>query len=226
MSTYLQRNHIKFAYQLHNFASKIEGYAALFGLTEDEIISIKNDAAFCFWVINNYKKVATQKNNWTQFKTLLINGKEIQKDNQPPEQIVLDTMPTPVKAGASLRFTTLVSRIKTHPNYTEGIGQNLGIIYTPSYPSMDEAKPVVRTLVRLGMVKLYWKKDRFDAVRIERNTGDGFKFLDKSLRSKYEDSFELPTAGASSLWHYRLMYLKGDTLVGQWSDIITVTASG
>jgi len=226
MRTYLEKNDEKFVIQLNNFATKIEAYAVVFGFSADEISAVRNDAAFSTWAVFNVKKISTHKKHWVAFKTLLLSNPDGKSNNPPPVPPELEVMPIPVAPGIVRRFTVMVNRIKAHQNYTEGIGQNLGIIYTPSYHNDDSTRPVLKAILRAGRVNLDWKKGHFDAIMIEKSAGNGFIFLDKSLRNTYVDLSPMPPEGESALWQYRAMYLKGDTLVGQWSDIITVTASG
>ena len=49
MGYYLERNDEKLAIQMLNFASKIDLYAATFGLNSTETASIKADAAYFGW---------------------------------------------------------------------------------------------------------------------------------------------------------------------------------
>jgi hypothetical protein len=61
-------------------------------------------------------------------------------------------------------------------------------------------------------------------LRIEVNRGSGWVFLTVDTIPNYSDKVQAPKV--SAVWKYRAMALKGDTLVGQWSDEVAVTVGG
>lgn len=227
MSTYLETNDEKFAIQLSNFASKINTYANDFGITGAEVDSITNDAAFFTWAVTNLKKIETYKRNWTTFKSILKKGESNVTNNTYPDAPILDVVPHLVAPGISFRFTSIANRIKAHVLYTTAIGQNLGIELSPAQKvDLDAAQPILKMVMRAGKVNLDWKKGKFEALLIEKDSGEGFVLLDKDLHPNFVDHSPLPEAGSSAIWKYRAMYLYGGEPVGQWSDIVTVTVSG
>lgn len=227
MKTYLELNHEKLAIQLGNFASKIPLYADVFGFTAEEVSAIQNDAAYFGWVVNSFKKMATYKKHWTAYKTELLSNKISSNNTLTPIIPALETAPAEVSTGIVPRFTTMVNRIKAHPNYNSGIGQNLGVVYTPPAKwDAENAKPILKAVIRAGIVNLDWKKGSYDGILIEKDSGNGFVVLDKSLRPNYRDKSIMPPLGSSAVWKYRAMYLAGDEQLGQWSDIVTLSVMG
>lgn len=224
---YLELNDEKFAIQLGNFASKIDMYATTFGLTPEETASIKADAAFFQWGINNIKKIETYKRNWFSFKKILKHGEHNVTINNFPDFPVLESPPDLVAAGLITRFTTMVNRIKAHQNYTTAIGNNLGIEMSATQKTdLDQVKPILKVVNRGGRVNLDWKKLGFDGILIEKDSGHGFVVLDKDLRPNFIDNSPLPADGESTVWKYRAMYLYKGSEVGLWSDIVTVGVTG
>ena len=72
-----------------------------------------------------------------------------------------------------------------------------------------------------------WVKGGFDAEEIwvdRRGTGQ-FVFLDIDTKPHYTDPAR-PAAGATVLWKYRAIYLKGDQIFGQWSDVVSIAVTG
>lgn len=227
MSTYLEHNDEKFAIQLSNFASKIDLYRPIFGLTGDETSSFTDDANFFQWSVTNLKKVDTYKRNWLSFKNILKKGETNVTTNTFPETPVLEAVPAAVTPGIIYRFTTMVNRIKAHQSYTTAIGQNLGIEYSSSLKlDLDTAQPILKAVSRGGKVNLDWKKGKFDGIVIEKDSGNGFIVLDKDLHPNFIDKSDLPPAGESAVWKYRAMYLYNDDQVGLWSDMVTVSVVG
>lgn len=72
--TYLELTDEKFAIQLSNFGSKMGTYAILFALTPAEVASIQADAAQFAWTVMNFKKIESNKQNWTKYKKILRKG--------------------------------------------------------------------------------------------------------------------------------------------------------
>jgi hypothetical protein len=227
MRNYLETTDEKFAIQFSNFTSKIESYSAGFGLTEAEITSIKADAAYNAWAINNVKKVDAYKKDWTTFKNILKKGETNVSSNNAPVLPNLDIAPTAVAPGVLFRFTTIVNRIKAHQTYTTAVGQSLGIELSISQKiDLDNAQPTLRVVMRGGRVNLVWKKGKFDGIIIEKDNGAGFITLDKDLHPDFIDNSTMPTQGESQIWKYRAMYLYNDDKVGLWSDVVTATVAG
>lgn len=224
MGYYLETTDEKVAIQITNFASKIGGYAAAFGLTAAETASSNADAAYYAWSVTNYKKIDTYKKNWTSFKNILLKGESNVTSNTAPTAPALDTMPAAVAPGILIRFTTLVNRIKAHQNYTTAIGQNLGIEMTAAHAlNKDNVKPVLTIVTRGGVVNILWKKKGYSGILIEKDSGSGFMTLDKDFHPDFIDNSPLPEEGKTALWKYRAIYLHNDEKVGQWSDIVSST---
>lgn len=226
MAYYLAGTDEKLAIQMNNFASKIDLYVGVFGFTYVETNAMKADAALFSWAVNNLEKVTTYKQNWTAFKNILLKGEDNVTTNTAPAVPVLDPMPAAVNSGVLSRFMSMVARVKAHPAYTTGIGQNLGIegVVAPA-PLPEEAKPVIH-LVRSGdKVVLEWTKGPYSGIHIEKDSGNGFVMLDKDFMPDYTDNSPMPAAGTSARWSYRAIYLIKDEKVGQWSDVATITVT-
>jgi hypothetical protein len=227
MGTYLENTDEKLALQLDNFSSKIGGYVAIFGITEMEVTSLTEDSNYLSWAINSHLKIDTHKKDWTLFKNILKKGEDHVTANPAPASPRLEDEPRAVAPGVVYRFTTMVNRIKAHPNYTTSIGQNLGIEQSATPPlNRDTAQPVLKTVMRGGKVNLLWKKGKYSGILIEKDSGNGFATLDRDFVPDFIDNSPLPARGQSAIWMYRASYLVGDDKVGVWSDIVTITVAG
>ena len=121
----------------------------------------------------------------------------------------------------------MVNRIKAHQSYTTAIGQNLGIEISASQKiDLDNAKPVLKSVMRGGQVNLLWRKGKLGGILIEKDSGVGFVTLDKDFYPDFIDNSTMPAQGQSAIWNYRAIYLMNDEKVGMWSDIVTVTVAG
>jgi hypothetical protein len=227
MSYYLENSEEKLAIQISNFATKIDTYAASFGLTATETLSIRNDASYFAWVVNNMKKIDSYKKNWTAFKTILLKGEDEVSSNPTPVPPTLDIQPVAVAPGVLKRFTTMVNRVKAHPAYTTAIGQNLGIEVTAS-PAIatTDAKPALKTTLSGDKVLVQWTKGKFSGILLEKDSGSGYVLLDKDFMPDYLDNTAMPAAGQTAIWKYRAIYLLRDEKAGQWSDEVSITVTG
>ena len=67
---------------------------------------------------------------------------------------------------------------------------------------------------------------RLTSIRIEVDRGGGtWTFLDIDTKPHHEDAAS-PAAGATVLLKYRAIYLDGDQVSGQWSDVGTIAVTG
>ncbi|MFA6151606.1 MAG: hypothetical protein WC716_09820 [Chitinophagaceae bacterium] len=226
MGNYLERSDATLAIQISNFANKIDTYAGLFGFTAAETLSIRYDALFFSWTVNNLEKIDTYKKNWTAMKTMTLKGEGASATLVPPPP-TLDPQPAAVPPGVLKRFTTMVNRVKAHQAYTTGIGQNLGIEVAPAAAmTVSDAKPALKTTLSGDKVIVQWQKGNFSGVLLEKDSGSGFVLLDKDFVPDYLDNSSLPPVGQTAIWKYRAIYLLKDEKVGQWSDEVSITITG
>ena len=94
-------------------------------------------------------------------------------------------------------------------------------------PDPATTKPDLK-LVRVsgGHTEVQWPKRGFTAIRIEvdRGTG-GFVYLATDTEPHYVDTVTL-APGTTALWKYRAIYMDGDEVFGQWSDVVSIAVTG
>ena len=222
---YLKKRDEEFSAQLDNFANKVGTYAGLFNLTPEEVEQSEKDSAYFAWSLLASKRYEDTKKGWTGFKNNLRRGVPNVTMNPIPGAVTINPIPEAVAPGVQFRFSTLVNRIKAHSNYTPAIGQVLGIengSQSRTVPT-ENVQPALRVVMRGGMVNLDWKKGLYDGIVIEKDNGTGFVVFDKDMRPNFVDPTPLPSGNQSAVWRYRAMYLYGDTRVGNWSDVVSIT---
>lgn len=221
---FLQKNDEKFAVQLTNFSSKLPGYKDIFSISEAELAEAEADSLYFTWAVTSAKKITDYKKSWIGFKNILRLDTGNPDVNPVPETSTITPIPDEVLPGIQSRFLIQAKRIKAHKNYTEAIGQNLGIEGTFSNRMpLENVQPILKAVMNGGRVNLQWKKSTYDAIIIEKDTGSGFVFLDKDLRPNFVDTTPLPSGSESAVWRYRAMYMFKDQKVGNWSDVVTIT---
>jgi hypothetical protein len=77
-----------------------------------------------------------------------------------------------------------------------------------------------------GHPNLRWTKGKFEGVEIWKDSGTGFAKLDRDMRTDYIDKTNLPVAGATAIWKYKMIYVVSDEVVGNWSDVVSVFVMG
>lgn len=220
---FLKRNNEEFALQLANFSNKIPIYQTMFGITNEEVTSVQKDSAYFSWSLGMSNQVAETKKGWTSYRNIIRYGVPYLTENPVPEPVEVLPVPGEVLPGIQVRFLNLVNRIKANQNYTEAIGQILGIessVQNRATPS--DVQPAIKVKTEGNQVVLQWKKGEFDGIVIEKDSGNGFVFFDRDINPNFIDPTPLPV-GHSEIWKYQVMYFIKDAKVGDWSNVATIT---
>lgn len=215
---------------LNNFAQKLPAYATTLGVSAATVTQEQNDAknfAAMLGFLEALRQYGTQS---TAYKNLLKQGNE---GNTAIGSLVatpaLPTfIPTPPMGDIFGRLAKLVTTIKNAPNYTDAIGQDLGVIGSETNQRMAvEAKPDIKVVLQGGHPNIVWKKGKMDAIKILVDRGTGtFEFLAVDTQPDYLDNFQLPPIGQAAVWKYIAIYLKADQETGDWSDTVEIAVAG
>jgi hypothetical protein len=220
---------------LNTFSSKLPAYAgaAVLNIPAATVTQTQNDAANFAAIINLHEAYKQYVKNITAYKNHMrdgaVNNVAIGTLVAPP---ALPTFTGTVVGDIFGRLRKLVQTIKNNPNYTETIGDNLGIngAEPPAgglATAKAELKPAVTQTLQSGHPRLKWKKLGLQGVKIMVDRGTGaFAMLATDTKTYYLDTFALPAVGASAVWKYMFIYIEHDDEVGQWSDVLTVTVTG
>jgi hypothetical protein len=217
-----------FTLQLQNYSSKLPSYKTLLDLTTQDIDEATADSDYIGWLLVNYVNVEDHFHKWTALKDQMRNGTGGSVANIPTD-LVIPAPPAQVPPNIQSRFSSLAARIKKHRNYTDTIGRDLGIIAVQEVFNPEEGKPKFTiTLSSGGHPHLLWIKGKYQGVEIWKDSGDGagYKKLDKDFRPDFTDKSDLPAAGSSAIWKYKMIYLYNDEHAGSWSDEVVVTVAG
>lgn len=228
MKMYIETTDDGFSAQLKNFSDKISSYATTLGLADAEVQGVKKDATLFAYVMGGMYAYRSTALNYTAYKDLLRYGGDGTLGALP----VAPTLPTPAPsvttANVQARFSALVQKCMLSPNFTEAIGQDLGILGSNTPFNPQDGKPTFKIEFSSGgHPNLVWKKGKFQGVDIHKSLdGVNFTRLDKDFSPDFIDKTELPDAGKSAVWYYKMIYLYKDEIVGNWSDVASVTVSG
>lgn len=226
MADYLPFREDVFLRWLENFAAKLPGYQALLGLPAAEVAAVQADLEMYRYLSQALGTLRPDLQEFTAYRRLMRYGRPGAAGGIVPTVSLLPEPPAAVPPGIEARVRSLAQRIKNHPAYTPSIGVDLGIVMTPPSARAAEPKPDFRLLALPNSeVRLEWTKGGFTGVRLEsrRAAETAWTYLGIDLESPYVDARPPLAPGQPEVRHYRLRYLKGDQLVGDYSGIRTVT---
>ncbi len=226
MSTVVKNSDADFNLQLKNVANKIPSYATTFGLSTAQVNAIKADSAAFDYALNSMITMQTFAHNYTKYKT------ELRKEHLSnlggfPVLPNLGTAPAAVAADIESRFRTFIQTIIHNANYTEAIGQDLGIVGASNTFNPATGKPLFTiALTAGGHPTLLYTRGEFDGVEIWKDSGAGFMKLERITQTSYTDSTALPAANVATVWHYKMIFLYKDAIVGAFSNVVSITVNG
>lgn len=222
MADLVKRPDLEFIVQLQNFSDKLGAYKAALGITDAEADAVAADTDFMTFVTLGSESADSYKQSWTKVKRETRSGNEPEPFSGFPEPVDLTDPPAPVEQGVERRFRDLVARIKANPNYTEAMGEDMGIVADEDTTVLTS--PELRIEVEGGNPVISFVKQSSDGIRLysKRGTEAGFSFLAVDTRSPYVDNRENETPGTPEVREYYAYYMKDDEQVGQQSNIISV----
>lgn len=226
--SYLPRQEPELAAWAAHFLTKLTTHATSVDVSAAALATLKDDVAFLSYLllvmVPAYRAKAQEV---TAYKDLVKDGPAGAAGGTVPVAPTLPKSPTVVVPGVIPRIQSLVQRIKNAPGYTEAIGRDLGIVGpTADQAVADHEKPTFKAVALAdGRVRLDWVKGKADGVRVESRRGNEAEWtvLGDDRFSPFHDARPSLTPGQSEYRFYRLMYLKKDNLVGEYSDMVSAT---
>ncbi|HMW53849.1 MAG TPA: hypothetical protein PK229_04325 [Rhodocyclaceae bacterium] len=211
---------------LEHLAARLPFYAEQLNVSTGELSSLNADASAYRYTMTMNNQAQHSAKNWVAFKNQLRDGGANGNGSFPPISLAGGAAPEAVAPGIIPRLTTFVTRLKTAPNYTEAIGQDLGLIGTVRVVDPSVWQPAIATHTEAGRPVLAWSKGGADALEIwvERTPQGGFVALDISTDTRYQD--DEPTPATPAVWRYKAIFRLKDEPVGNWSDVASVVVGG
>ena len=212
-------------------------YATKYAIPTDDLTALGNFRLWYNWCGDALDYTRQRSQGYTQLRDAVAYGaNNAAGDLTPPVAFTLPAFPsagtppvtiTPVANGFKL-VASIVTRIKGATNYEVSDGEALGI-EGPQIAAPDPAttKPTIKVvLVSGGQKEVQWKKLTFTAIKLEVDRGNGvFGFLATDSVPHYIDTLAL-APGTAAVWRYRAIYLMGDEVFGQWSDVVSIAVQG
>lgn len=131
------------------------------------------------------------------------------------------------RAAIETNARKMAKRLKLHANYTDALGEQLGIVGADDTTALANAKPKIKAkAMPHGVVEIGWSKGKADGVNLYSQRGDdpAFVFLARDTASPYVDNRPLVVSGKPEQRQYKAICVADDQEVGQFSDEVVVTA--
>ncbi|MBK8442272.1 MAG: hypothetical protein IPL35_02155 [Sphingobacteriales bacterium] len=211
---------------LKNFAQKLNGYTAKYGITAAEVSDMQAAALqFSYWL--DYRNKAEEYvRKVIEYKNEVRDGIAAGASASPvPTPPPTTAAPPVVLPGVFKRAASIGKRIKSHIAYTIADGNDLGLEGTQSSDNgSSDFRPLLK--VRLGaggQPEVQWKKENHQGIQIyaDRGEGKGYEYAATDLNPHYLDAHPLPLKGG--VWKYKAIYIQNDHPVGQWSDEVSIS---
>ena len=188
---------------LQNFSSKIGTYAVSLGITPIEVTALAAYYVMFGYILGIIDQVRTFSQDLTKFKEKLMIAALGTPLGAVPS-LTLAAPPPPVPAGIFTIIAGIVKRIKGSTNYNENIGEDLGVIGADIILDFGSMQPDLKITFDVLRPKIKYKKGGTDGLNIyvDRNDGQGIKFLKYVTKTTYIDTAELPVGVNSAVWTY------------------------
>lgn len=212
---------------LDNVALKAPNYTGIIAaLDVAACAALTDDAAYYAAVVQMSDNVNDFKEAVNQHKTTLTRAPRGTTLSAFP--IIAVAVPTPVPAGIFTRIADLIKQIKGDPNYTEAIGQDLGIVGDEDTFDISAARPELKLSFSANIVTIKFNKPR-QATGIKlfsRRAGEAdFAFLALDTASPYNDTRSNLTPGTPEKREYKAWFFVDDAIVGLESDIVNIVVN-
>lgn len=209
---------------LENFKNKIGGYATLFGISPAEVTAIGAYYTMLFYILGLIESIRNFSQDLTRFKDTLMVAPLGTTLGDVPTISIADP-PAAVPAGIFTIISGIVQRIKGSAGYTEGIGEDLGIVGADIIIDYASLKPVLKLSLDVSKPKIKYQKKRTDGINLyaDHDDGKGMKFFKFITQTTYVDPTELGDTQSSAVFKYVAIYVVDDVEVGIPGDEVSIT---
>ena len=197
-------------------------FQALFGLDAAVIASVAADAAYFDFVQTGIGGTDSYKQAWTGLKNEARKGKGTGPIAGFPSPVDVSTAPAGVLPGIEDRLRALAAQLKAHAAYTDGIGEDLGIVADEDTTTLTA--PVLKVEMKGGNPVIGFNKSISDGIYLysKRGTETAFSFLATDTRSPYVDNRPNQAPGTPETREYYAYYMQADQQVGSQSNVASV----
>jgi hypothetical protein len=226
---YFPKDEKKQATWLKNFSTKLRNsYAGTFGISNAEADVFVEFADFYRFLLAYLESSRNFCEALTSYKNTFKKAEYFTALPAVPQLNFTIPATIPSRQGMLAHISKMVARMKLHPNYNRGIGEDLGI--EGSHHDFDKDKYTPKGNARSvgGNVELRFRKKGVDAMHVyaQDEATDKWILLGRQTKSPYRDKRPLAVAGKPEKRRYRLHGVMGDDEIGQLSNILEIDFGG
>jgi hypothetical protein len=228
MQVIIYKSDAEFVEQMNTAGGKVDDYTSVLSLTVPEKDGVKNDAAYCEYVLECCNIFDAYSQELNKYKDILFGKIKGEPLGSFPTIPTLTAAPTAVAADVRKRFADFIQNQKRKSAFNESIAEGLGVLAPENPSNPDTAKPKVTGIVALpDRVKTFFLKEGWFAVRGYMSY-DGTNWVkgDIDPTSPYEDLRPNQTSGTPETRHFKFRFVntKGEE-VGLESDVVKVVTA-
>jgi hypothetical protein len=213
-----------------NFALKFDEFAIGLGFVAADVTKVQNDSAMVSWLAEAQSVAEANLDSFRTFRDESLYG-----ENGDPTPVApptaLPAQPATLTTEIIERLVKLVERIQLSDNYTEAIGEALGIVAAPgSTQPPAEVKAQIQASPRQGnyeadvVVSSKGDSDMFD-VQARNMTSDVWTTVKSGTGKSLTVRLTPTTPGQPEKFLLRVQLLRKNEPYGQPSDPVYVTVS-
>jgi len=213
---------------LNNFAAKFPSYAIPFGFVAADVTSVNNDRNMWSYLVNIIEQNKADMKEFTQYKIILRGGPVGTPTDTFPVFTPGAAVPTLVAADIFGRIGKMVQIIKSKPNYTEAIGDDLKIIGAESTFDPNTFFTDLDGTAYPGLVRIEFFKSGCSAMNIYSKlpSEPNWVKIGTPLQSPFDDTRPLQVPNQPEVRQYQARGVIGNNEIGQMSATIQVAFAG
>lgn len=229
MDYFIERNSQAFSVQLHTFAKELPSYATLLGFSATEVAEAVADAAYVDWMVKSENIIAAYAVEFKHYEHLARHGATGVTVLTPPALPALDAAPALVAPGIQKRFAQKANKAKANPQCSLAIQQKLNIAPSSASTAKNTTAPDLKVALNAGFPEISFHKYSHQAVSLYRDKGDGKGYGSAPYKTLHHSPFvdkDLPNAGQTAQYKYKMVYLDHDEEAGDFSAEASIAVVG
>jgi hypothetical protein len=220
MADFVKKSNDAFGKQLDEHADALGTHGAALGFSGPEITVAVNDAKYFRYELTQQAKALSFSQGYTRHLGYLRTSKDVATE---PVFTIPATIPTSVLVGIETRFRERAKKAKASTAYNNDIGEQLRIVAPDA--TAELGIPEFEVVFAANHPVLKWPKKISDGIEVWKDKGQGWYHAGNDTKSPWPDKEDLPPAGQSAIWKYRIIFIVDDEPVGEYSAVITVLVS-
>jgi hypothetical protein len=209
---------------------KLPNWATLYGLSNDTVKQVQDDAVMYKHLIDAILQLDSDKDELMAYRDNIVNGNPKATAADYPEVVIkpLPAFNIGIKPGINIRNRELYNFLKAHPSRTTESLADLGIVTaTPPKIANADLRPSLKISAKINdRTEISFGKQGQTAIRLQMRRGGTADWITVGdpTSSPFIDN-TASTANNPEKREYRGVYLLKNETIGQFSDIVTAVTT-